>query len=151
MSIIIKTLSAILLSVIIYGCCAAISTSSKEEVENKAEEAIQKTVEQNTEINLETAKHEDVDWSIGCQDCHSDVTPDIFAEWEASRHGQIGFGCYICHGDGDENFYPLASTNECQSCHDDHLEFCGIEAKDKSCFDCHDGHTLELYVSKGGK
>ena len=140
-----KLMSAFLLVIFIYGCCAAVATS-KEVVEKKAEKVAQKTT-----MKMETNKHEDVDWGVGCQDCHSEVTPDIFAEWEESRHGTVGFGCYICHGDGEETFHPAGSTDGCIGCHDSYEEKCGVAAKDKSCFSCHNGHTLELYASKGGK
>ncbi|MDZ7764375.1 MAG: hypothetical protein U5K00_08090 [Melioribacteraceae bacterium] len=34
------------------------------------------------------------------------MTPDIYKDWEMSRHGDVNFGCYLCHGDGQETFYP---------------------------------------------
>ena len=49
-----------------------------------------------------------LDWEIGCRECHKDATPDVYIKWEASRHGEMNFGCYICHGDGQEVFYKRA-------------------------------------------
>lgn len=88
-------------------------------------------------------EHPEVDWSIGCQECHADVTPDIFSDWHSSRHGEVNFGCYICHGDGEDEFFPQGSDATCSGCH------AGYEAqlteKNSSCYDCHNGHTLKFH------
>lgn len=89
-------------------------------------------------------KHPDVDWEIGCQECHAETTPDIYADWEGSKHGMVNFGCFICHGDGQETFYPSGSDKRCGGCHAGQLvEF--EKTKFESCFDCHDGHTLKFH------
>lgn len=140
-----KWIGAIVLVFIVYSCCAVVAT--------KESTAVKKDVVKKTQIVKSKAivdEHLDVDWNIGCQECHSEETPDIFAEWEASRHGTVGFGCYICHGDGEETFSAAGSIDGCQGCHDGYEEKCGIESKNKSCFSCHNGHTLALYEGKGG-
>jgi hypothetical protein len=89
-------------------------------------------------------KHPDVDWTIGCTECHSETTPEIFEQWSHSRHGDVGFGCYICHGDGQETFFAKGTDQRCSGCHaaqSDDLE----KRKMKTCFECHDGHTLKFH------
>lgn len=89
-------------------------------------------------------KHPDVDWSLSCQECHTNVTPEIYKHWENSAHGQVGFGCYICHGDGQEEFHPKGQDVGCQGCHAEQLvEF--EKTKFSSCYDCHQGHTLKFH------
>ena len=89
-------------------------------------------------------KHPDVDWAIGCQECHADVTPDIFEDWEMSKHGEVNFGCFICHGDGQETFHASGTDNTCGGCHSAQLvEF--EQTVFKSCYDCHNGHTLKFH------
>ena len=53
-------------------------------------------------------KHQDEDFSMSCSECHLDITPEIYADWQGSGHGKMNYGCYICHGDGDVEFYPTA-------------------------------------------
>lgn len=94
--------------------------------------------------NQEGEKHPDVDWTLGCQECHSEMTPDIYKDWELSKHGDVNFGCYICHGDGQEAFYPQGSDERCGGCHAGQLvEF--EKTKFNSCYDCHNGHTLKFH------
>lgn len=88
-----------------------------------------------------TGKHIDVDFSLSCNECHIDVTPDIVADWKSSGHGRMNFGCYICHGDGEVEFYPVAFTEKCITCHSNNEEHLS-EHKNRGCFRCHDGHTL---------
>ncbi|MBL1211817.1 MAG: hypothetical protein HND52_00550 [Ignavibacteriae bacterium] len=94
--------------------------------------------------NQSDEKHPDVDWSIGCQDCHAEETPDIYKAWENSSHGMVNFGCYICHGDGEVTFYSQGSDATCGGCHAGQLvEF--EKTKFNSCYDCHNGHTLKFH------
>lgn len=87
-------------------------------------------------------KHASVDFSESCMQCHAEVSPDIYSDWKSSGHGILNYGCYICHGDGETEFYPVGSEDKCISCHsksEGHLarmEYTG-------CYDCHDGHTLK--------
>ena len=85
--------------------------------------------------------HPDEDFSMGCSECHADVTPDIYTDWKGSGHGKMNYGCYICHGDGEVEFYPMASTEGCVSCHSNNEAHLARVEYD-GCFDCHDGHSL---------
>jgi len=94
--------------------------------------------------NQQSEKHPDVDWSLGCQECHSERTPEVYNDWYTSRHGMVNFGCYICHGDGQETFYAKGSDAQCGGCHAGQLVSFD-SSKFKSCFDCHNGHTLKFH------
>ena len=92
----------------------------------------------------ETEQHPDVDFTISCADCHKETTPEIYEEWKQSGHGKLNYGCYMCHGDGKEEFYIKPASDNCMTCH-------SSEAVDFStstfnnCFDCHPGHTLTFH------
>ncbi len=89
-------------------------------------------------------KHPEVDFSVSCVECHTNVTPDIVKEWKSSKHGEMNFGCYMCHGDGQQEFYPRPSSDRCISCHGDYaVDF--SKTKATNCFDCHQGHTLKFH------
>lgn len=89
-------------------------------------------------------KHPDIDWTVSCVDCHTDMTPDIVKDWEMSRHGDVGFSCYLCHGDGQETFYAKGSDKDCLGCHAaQEVDF--EKSNVASCFDCHNGHTLKFH------
>lgn len=89
-------------------------------------------------------KHADVDWSISCMECHQQVTPDAVKEWKSSKHGMMNFGCYMCHGDGQVEFYPQPGTERCIGCHSGY-EVDSAKTGVKNCFDCHKGHTLKFH------
>ncbi|HFE63334.1 hypothetical protein B1H10_05230 [candidate division KSB1 bacterium 4484_188] len=93
------------------------------------------------------AKHADVDWSVSCMECHQEVTPDAVKEWKSSKHGLMNFGCYMCHGDGQEEFYPQPGTERCIGCHSDY-QIEPTQTTVKNCFDCHKGHTLKFHQKK---
>lgn len=89
-------------------------------------------------------KHPDVDWTVSCSECHQEITPEIFKDWSDSRHGQVNFGCYICHGDGEEVFHAKGSDEGCVGCHaGQEVNF--EKSKLESCFDCHNGHSLKFH------
>lgn len=89
-------------------------------------------------------KHPDVDFSISCVECHSEVTPDIVKQWRGSKHGMMNFACYMCHGDGKETFYARPKSDRCISCHPAYeVDFSSLPVK--SCFGCHGGHTLKFH------
>lgn len=89
-------------------------------------------------------KHIDVDYSISCMECHAEETPEVTKEWKESAHGVMNFGCYMCHGDGQEEFYPKPETERCISCHSDQ-EVSNSTVAVNNCFDCHQGHTLKFH------
>jgi hypothetical protein len=89
-------------------------------------------------------KHPDVDFTMSCRDCHKETTPDIYKQWAGSGHGKMNFGCYLCHGDGEETFHVKPATDNCMSCHSDQdVDFSA--GKFDSCFDCHNGHSLTFH------
>ncbi len=91
-------------------------------------------------------KHPDVDFSVSCFECHQEVTPEVAETWSKSMHGQVNIKCFICHGDGQEEFYPKPSDTRCISCHSTkEVDFGKVEAT--SCFSCHDGHALKFHVN----
>jgi len=90
------------------------------------------------------AKHPDVDFSISCVECHQEATPDAVKDWKSSMHGRMNFGCYMCHGDGQEEFYPHPGSERCIGCHSpQEVDFSQLPVK--NCFDCHKGHTLKFH------
>lgn len=94
-----------------------------------------------TETTAKYTTHTEVDFSISCMECHSEETPDIYEDWARSGHGKMNFGCYMCHGDGIEEFSVSTTTDKCISCHSSasgHL----MRMENQGCFNCHDGHTL---------
>jgi hypothetical protein len=89
-------------------------------------------------------KHIDVDYTISCMECHVQETPEITKEWKESEHGAMNYGCYMCHGDGEEEFYAKPGTERCISCHSDQdVDFSKVAVN--NCFDCHQGHTLKFH------
>ncbi len=90
-------------------------------------------------------KHPDVDFSISCVECHSEVTPKAVQEWRSSKHGIMNFGCYMCHGDGQEDFSARPGSERCIACHSGQdVDFSKTAVK--NCFDCHKGHTLKFHT-----
>ncbi len=89
-------------------------------------------------------KHPDVDFSISCVECHTEVTPKAVQEWKSSKHGMMNFGCYMCHGDGQEDFAARPGSDRCIACHSgQEVDFSKTPVK--NCFDCHQGHTLKFH------
>ena len=89
-------------------------------------------------------KHPDVDFSVSCVECHTEVTPDVVKDWKSSKHGEMNFGCYMCHGDGQQEFYARPGSQRCISCHPAYeVDF--SKTKASNCFDCHQGHTLKFH------
>jgi uncharacterized CHY-type Zn-finger protein len=89
-------------------------------------------------------KHADVDFSVSCLECHQETTPEPVAEWSAGMHGQVNVGCFICHGDGEAEFYAKPADDGCVTCHSaKEVDFSRLEAT--SCFSCHGGHSLKLH------
>lgn len=98
----------------------------------------------------EAEKHLEVDFSLSCLECHTEETPEVVKEWSAGMHGQVNVGCFVCHGDGDVEFYPRPGVTRCIGCHSgygvDFSQHAGIE----SCFTCHNGHTLKFHKGDTG-
>lgn len=93
---------------------------------------------------MQDEKHPDVDFSVSCLECHQETTPEIAAEWENGRHGLVNVGCFVCHGDGEVEFYAKPTSLNCIGCHSaNDVDFSKSEAT--SCFSCHDGHDLKFH------
>lgn len=57
-----------------------------------------------------------------CIECHEGITPGIVSDWEASRHGEMGMKCNVCHGDAHTSANDVANVNlptpdTCAKCH----------------------------------
>ena len=107
-----------------------------------SEMAVKKAAEPQKLVSAEPEKHSEVDFTISCMECHQDVTPEAVAEWKESTHGKMNFGCYMCHGDGVEDFAPSPKMDRCEACHSGD-EKCMTRTNDGKCFDCHDGHSMK--------
>lgn len=107
-----------------------------------SEMAVQKPAEPQKVVSAEPEKHADVDFSISCMECHLTETPEAVADWKESTHGKMNFGCYMCHGDGVEDFAPSPKMDRCEACHSGD-EKCMMQTNDGKCFDCHDGHSMK--------
>ena len=92
----------------------------------------------------QSTKHPEVDFSISCVECHTEVTPQVVKDWKGSMHGKMNFGCYMCHGDGQVEFFPKPGSERCIACHSGKaVDFSKTPVK--NCFDCHKGHTLKFH------
>ncbi|GAB4377335.1 MAG: hypothetical protein Kow0042_24900 [Calditrichia bacterium] len=95
----------------------------------------------------QNSKHPEVDFTLSCKECHQEVTPEVYQDWKNSKHGVMNYGCYMCHGDGVEEFYPSPQTERCIACHSpQEVDFSALPVK--NCFDCHKGHTLKFHMNK---
>jgi hypothetical protein len=72
--------------------------------------------------------------NVGCVDCHRRDSPALVAQWEHSRHAQLGVGCVECHGaeKGEVDAWThegvvvagLVTPKDCAKCHvREHEEF----------------------------
>jgi hypothetical protein len=93
-------------------------------------------------VATENEKHMEVDFDISCMECHQEETPEVYADWEKSAHGKMNFGCYMCHGDGVEDFTAAPKADRCASCHSGN-EKCDMHTQDGKCYTCHDSHNLK--------
>ncbi len=63
-----------------------------------------------------------------CVTCHLEETPGMVADWEASRHAEVGVGCTTCHGEGDHDAYDMGRIDKiptpetCRTCHPAQVE-----------------------------
>ncbi|MBD3223562.1 MAG: hypothetical protein GF313_02465 [Caldithrix sp.] len=95
-------------------------------------------------MGQEKEKHPDVDFTQSCRECHAQVTPEIHKAWKESAHGRMNFSCYMCHGDGTQEFHVKPGSETCISCHSDQeVDF--SQSKVDNCFDCHQGHSLKFH------
>ena len=109
-----------------------------ENPQTAAEEAAAQTGEQDE-------KHIDVDYDLSCKECHAEETPEIVQDWEAGKHGLVNVGCFVCHGDGEVEFYAKPGVARCIGCHSAYETDFEKTAGISSCFTCHTGHTLKFH------
>jgi hypothetical protein len=74
-----------------------------------------------------TAIANGIDPGQKCVKCHAIQTPGLFKEWQHSRHGETGVGCYDCHkadaADTDGFMHQgvriaiIVSPKDCGTCH----------------------------------
>ena len=62
-----------------------------------------------------------------CVECHKKVTPNIVSDWQLSKHGKMGIGCAICHGDqhksaADAAKAEIPTPDTCATCHASRVE-----------------------------
>ncbi|HHL72486.1 MAG TPA: hypothetical protein ENJ29_08250 [Bacteroidetes bacterium] len=98
----------------------------------------------------EDEKHLDVDFTISCLECHTEETPEVVADWSAGTHGKVNVGCFVCHGDGEDEYYASPGTDACLSCHDSLATEVAEAQTDETCFTCHDGHKLKFHAEQHG-
>lgn len=61
-----------------------------------------------------------------CVACHAKSSPNIVADWKASKHSGMGVGCSDCHGAdhqaiGDAKKAAMPSPDTCAQCHEDRV------------------------------
>ncbi len=61
-------------------------------------------------------------WADSCIECHDQVSPNIVADWQNSRHAGKGVGCAVCHGpdhqgNGDADKAKMPTPDTCNMCH----------------------------------
>jgi hypothetical protein len=88
--------------------------------------------------------HVDPKGEPDCATCHRTDTPEVFAEWEASRHGVALVKCLVCHGSTGKDFRARPDASACGSCHARELESLSHRAV-KDCFACHAPHSLSAH------
>ncbi len=62
-----------------------------------------------------------------CIECHTNVTPNIVKDWQASKHFENEIDCSVCHGDKHNtaenvNLAELPTPETCAACHDTQVE-----------------------------
>lgn len=66
-------------------------------------------------------------WAENCVECHKKTTPNIVADWQASKHSQNGVTCSSCHGDlhqsaDDFSKAEIPTLGTCGECHDKQVQ-----------------------------
>ncbi len=81
-----------------------------------------------------------------CYECHSNEN-DV---WQDSKHGLMGVGCVVCHGDPNKDFAAKPGPERCVGCHADQVAGKAEHhsVRPKNCWTCHQGHSLK---TKSGK
>jgi hypothetical protein len=85
---------------------------------------------------------------LTCAVCHAEVT----ADWNASRHGEIGMKCISCHNPHSQQQKPVeGNQTACENCHKDQKDAAHASthtAAGADCITCHLGthhkHTFHV-------
>lgn len=93
-------------------------------------------------------KHPEEIGNADCMDCHTEVTPEIAQDWEASVHGMTGVKCGVCHGD-EFNFRKAPAESTCRGCHAAQVE--NNLKSSQACSSCHPTHTFNVHRPKSNK
>lgn len=103
------------------------------------------TADSGARTATEIVTHPEVDFSMGCVECHTTMTPDVVSRWQGSLHGKANVKCYVCHGDAREEFHAAGDAARCTGCHAGKaVDF--TARPEHNCFDCHNGHTLVFHA-----
>lgn len=78
---------------------------------------------------------------IACNQCHKDVTPEVYEEWYNSVHGIANVKCFQCHGTF-EDFHVTPELKKCEACHAKEVAH---SPKDKRCWECHAAHRFTVH------
>ena len=78
---------------------------------------------------------------IACNQCHKDVTPEIYNEWFNSVHGIANVKCFQCHGTF-EDFHVTPQMKKCEACHSREVSH---SPKGRSCWYCHPSHKFTVH------
>jgi len=87
-------------------------------------------------------KHPEEMGNQDCAECHVDVTPDVYKQWEESAHGFTGVKCQVCHGD-EVNFVKSPANATCEGCHSMQIE--NNQAPQARCASCHISHNFTVH------
>lgn len=66
-------------------------------------------------------------WADTCIDCHKQVTPNIVADWQLSKHSQNDVACSTCHGEAHQSKDDFAKAeiptpSTCETCHEEQVQ-----------------------------
>lgn len=91
----------------------------------------------------EASAHPEVDTGLAtCAECHAQVSPEITAQWQASRHGLALVKCVVCHGSTGADFRARPGSAGCAGCHPAEAASASQAGAPPRCFDCHAPHAL---------
>ncbi len=89
------------------------------------------------------APHPEVDADLQtCAGCHAQATPEVAAQWQASRHGLALVRCFVCHGSTGADFRARPEPVACAACHPAQGAPADAGGAPARCFDCHPPHAL---------
>ena len=79
---------------------------------------------------------------VTCAECHAQATPEVAAQWQASRHGLALVKCFVCHGSTGADFRARPQAAGCAGCHTAQAATVSKDGAPARCFDCHAPHAL---------